>query len=52
MGVWSGEVAWSEAFFNISMGAHELKWVYKKDYSTDDGHDGAWIDNLLLTGAQ
>ncbi|OFZ25022.1 MAG: hypothetical protein A2381_13190 [Bdellovibrionales bacterium RIFOXYB1_FULL_37_110] len=52
VGVWSGEVAWSEAFFNISMGAHELKWVYKKDYSTDDGHDGAWIDNLLLTGAQ
>ena len=52
MGSWSGEIAWSEEFFNIPMGTHELKWVYKKDYSADNGHDGAWIDNLLITGAQ
>ena len=51
-GNWSGEVAWSEEFFNIPAGLHELKWVYKKDYSADNGHDGAWIDNLLITGAQ
>jgi len=48
---WSGEIDWSYASFPVSAGAHELKWVYSKDYVVSAGLDAAWIDNIEFPGS-
>jgi hypothetical protein len=47
----SGTVAWGLSSFPVSAGTHTYKFVYEKDYSTANGSDCAWIDNVTLPGA-
>lgn len=44
----SGEVAWGEASFDVPVGNHTFKFTYSKDYSTSNGSDCAWIDNITF----
>jgi len=46
MGLWSGDVDWSEETFNVSTGSHEFKWEYDKDGSVSSGDDCAWVDEI------
>ena len=39
---------WRHVSFPVSAGRHDFKFVYKKDYSTSEGRDCAWIDNVRL----
>ena len=48
---WSGEVAWTYAEYNLTVGDHNLKWSYEKDGSQSNGSDCAWLDNIILPGA-
>ena len=48
LGEWSGEIDWSMESFPIEEGLHTLKWVYRKDESSGDGQDCAWLDNITL----
>jgi hypothetical protein len=45
---WSGEVAWSEAVYNVSSGLHTFKWIYSKDGSESNGSDCGFIDNVIF----
>jgi hypothetical protein len=47
-GQWSGEVGWTQASYNISAGAHTLKWGYYKDRNTVHGSDCGWIDFIIF----
>jgi len=48
-GSWSGEVAWSEVIYSVSIGTDtEFKWVYEKDGSVDGGSDCAWVDYIVF----
>jgi len=47
-GQWSGECDWTEQSYPLEMGEHDFKWVYKKDFSGDEGLDSAWIDDIGL----
>jgi len=47
-GKWQGEITWSKQIYNVSSGAHTLKWVYRKDARTSSGMDCAWIDDVLV----
>ncbi|MCQ2265507.1 MAG: T9SS type A sorting domain-containing protein, partial [Bacteroidales bacterium] len=44
----SGEVAWGEASFDVPVGNHTFKFTYSKDYSSSNGSDCAWIDNITF----
>lgn len=46
MDEWSGEVAWTNASYDITAGTHTLKWEFSKDYSVSSGSDCAWIDYI------
>lgn len=43
-----GEVAWDIYSCNVSAGAHNFKWRYRKDVMDDGGSDAAWIDNITF----
>ena len=45
---WSGDVAWTQATYTLTVGAHELRWEYTKDVSVSSGSDCAWIDNVAF----
>lgn len=45
-----GNVAWGEFSCPISIGYHQLKFVYHKDGSTHKGSDCAWIDDVSWPG--
>ncbi|MBN1973721.1 MAG: hypothetical protein JW787_08790 [Sedimentisphaerales bacterium] len=47
-GRWSGERNWEEINFQTTPGTHIFKWVYKKDFSDDQGEDAAWIDDIAV----
>jgi hypothetical protein len=47
-GQWSGEVSWTLASYNISSGAHTLKWGYYKDRNTARGSDCGWVDYIIF----
>lgn len=48
---WSGSVAWAVTTeYPLSVGEHELTWVYTKDGSTSSGSDAAWVDDVTLSG--
>ena len=47
-GVWSGEIDWTLATFNLPRGRHRLEWMYAKDVSMESGSDCAWIDNIVF----
>jgi len=44
----SGEQAWGEYSCPVTVGAHTFTWRYRKDYSTANGLDAAWIDNIVF----
>ena len=48
LGSWSGEVDWTEATYNVSLGNNTFKWEYAKDYSVSNGDDCAWVDFIIL----
>lgn len=43
---WTGEVPWSQESYSISAGLHTFSWKYRKDGSTVDGQDCAWVDKI------
>ena len=48
MGVWSGNVAWSEFVQPVTVGQHTFKWEYHKDSSVNSGDDCAKIDDIMF----
>jgi len=46
----SGETGWQEQKFNLNMGEHTIKFTYSKDYSSKDGEDAGWIDEVKIEG--
>jgi hypothetical protein len=47
---WDGQQDWQVVSYPITAGAHELRWVYSKDFSISQGADAAWIDQLSIPG--
>ena len=45
---WSGEVAWSQVSYPVSVGTHIFKWIYYKDSSVSNGSDCAWVDYIIF----
>lgn len=45
-GRWSGEKNWLLVKFPVDKGNHMFKWEYRKDGSTSEGVDKAWIDYI------
>jgi len=45
---WSGEKGWEQFSYELSSGAHTLRWSYIKDQNTIGGSDCAWIDNIVF----
>ncbi len=46
--MWSGNVDWQEAVFNVESGNHTFLWEYYKDGGVSNGYDCAWIDDIIL----
>ncbi|PIE80808.1 MAG: hypothetical protein CSA15_01500 [Candidatus Delongbacteria bacterium] len=46
---WGGEFDWEEFTYPVEAGIHTFKWSYIKDYSTQNGEDCAWIDDITFT---
>ena len=46
--VWSGNVEWTRAEYNVTEGNHTFKWKYQKDGSVSNGSDCAWIDYVVF----
>ncbi len=42
---------WSTATHNLSAGTHTMTWTYRKDGSTDNTGDCAYIDDIIIYGA-
>jgi alpha-tubulin suppressor-like RCC1 family protein len=51
-GRWSGTIPWTEATYDLGSGTHLLKWSYTKDEGFSSGSDAAWVDRIVLTGAE
>ena len=47
-GEWSGEIAWTQASYPVSVGEHTFKWEYYKDGSVASGSDCGWIDYIVF----
>ncbi len=48
MGRWDGEVEWSREVYAVTIGEHEFKWFYSKDFSVSSGSDCAWLDYIVF----
>jgi hypothetical protein len=48
IGIWDGEIPWSESSYPVSPGVHVFEWVYVKDYSVSSGGDAAWVDYITF----
>ena len=48
MGGWSGDVGWTYASYDVSVGQHTFKWAYDKDQGVTGGSDCAWVDWIEL----
>ena len=46
----TGNVDWAEKSYNLTAGAHTLRWRYVKNSSGVAGDDAAWVDQLSWTG--
>jgi hypothetical protein len=46
MGQWSGITTWTYASYPVTVGAHQLRFVYEKDDIVDAGLDLVWLDNI------
>ncbi|RLD60506.1 MAG: hypothetical protein DRJ05_04525, partial [Bacteroidetes bacterium] len=45
---WSGEMAWEEFSYDVTLGNHTFKWTYEKDQSVQNGSDCGWIDFVVF----
>lgn len=45
---WSGEQDWARHAYPLSKGYNNIKWTYKKDITTAQGNDKAYIDYIVL----
>ena len=43
-----GKTGWRYAEFSIPTGTHTYKWIYQKDFMSEDGSDCVWIDNIVF----
>ena len=44
----SGEVDWTNERYELTTGAHILRWAYTKDGAGSGGADTGWVDSLAL----
>ncbi len=54
-GSWSGELDWERITYTINAEedeSYKFEWRYSKDRSQSAGEDGAWIDNIVITGVK
>lgn len=49
--MWSGNVNWQQAIFDVEAGNHTFRWEYYKDGGVSSGSDCAWIDDIELPAA-
>jgi hypothetical protein len=47
---WSGDMDWVRYSVPVTMGQHDFKWVYAKDYAVSVLRDAAWIDRIEFPG--
>ncbi len=47
-GKWSGEENWAQVSFGVTAGTRTFEWTYSKDGSEFEGHDTAWIDDIVF----
>ena len=52
LGVWSGEIGWSQESFDVTAGTHTFKWIYMKDSSGSYSDDACWIDDIQFPAAE
>lgn len=46
---WSGtQDVWQQVTYTTQAGNNSFKWEYSKDYTTAQGQDCAWIDDIIL----
>ena len=45
---WAGEIDWTEATYDVTVGDNTFKWEYDKDVSQSHGDDCAWVDYIIL----
>ncbi len=45
-GEWSGELDWEQVSFPVDAGARRFTWTYRKDDSSAEGADTAWLDDI------
>jgi hypothetical protein len=43
---WSGSQDWTQVVYPVAEGTHIFKWTYSKDYSSYEGADTAWLDDI------
>jgi hypothetical protein len=47
---WSGEVGWAQYTYSAQAGNHTFSWKYDTDWSTTEGQNCGFIDDLMLPG--
>ena len=45
---WSGETDWEQYTHQLKKGSYTLEWRYRKDSSTSEGEDRAYVDNIVF----
>ena len=45
---WSGETDWVQYTHQLKKGSYTLEWRYRKDSSTSEGEDRAYVDNIVF----
>jgi len=47
----SGQIiSWAKKSGDLaSAGTYDLKWIYEKDFGTNQGHDRGWVDLITIT---
>ncbi len=48
VGLYSGEISWTKASFDISAGLHTFLWTYEKNGSISSSDDAARIDYIIF----
>ena len=43
-----GKTGWRYAEFSIPTGTHTYKWIYQKDFMSEDGSDCVWVDDIIF----
>jgi hypothetical protein len=47
--IWSGETAWGQSSFNLTAGAHTLRWAFTRDGSGISGSNTCWVALINVT---